>query len=77
MWEPDPSWHRCPVRVVRRPSGSGSPRSTARRWVVKRLAAPEDQPHLLDPGHAGYWRREAEVAAAPQPSSTGPVWCRP
>ena len=37
-----------------------------RTWVVKRLEAPE-QPNraLLDPTHAGYWRREAEVARLP------------
>ena len=81
MWEPDPSW--TPL------SGAGGPatlglwlaETDSRRWIVKRLAAPEDQPHLLDPGHAGYWRREAEVAAAPQtvdgpglvPALFGPV----
>ena len=81
MWEPDPSWTAL--------SGAGGPatlglwlaETDSRRWIVKRLAAPEDQPHLLDPGHAGYWRREAEVAAAPQtvdgpglvPALFGPV----
>ncbi len=63
MWEPDPSW-----RELR---GAGGPATQGvwmaeldgRRWVVKRLAAPRDQtPALTDPGHAGYWRREAEVA---------------
>jgi aminoglycoside phosphotransferase (APT) family kinase protein len=64
MWEPDPSWTRLP--------GAGGPATVgvwlaedgARRWIVKRLAVPPDQPHLLDPAHAAYWRREAEVASA-------------
>jgi hypothetical protein len=34
-----------------------------RRWVVKRLSAPEEPAGALtDPAYAGYWRREAEVA---------------
>ena len=81
MWEPDPSW--TPL------SGAGGPatlglwlaETESGRWIVKRLAAPEDQPHLLDPGHAGYWRREAEVALCPRfvegpglvPAPFGPV----
>ena len=66
MWEPDPSWRRLP--------GAGGPSTVGiwlaevdgRRWVVKRLAAPE-QPAgaLADPAYAGYWRREAEVARDP------------
>lgn len=66
MWEPDPAWRRL--------SGAGGP-STAglwladldgRTWVVKRLEAPDgSNPVLLDPAHAGYWRREAEVATHP------------
>ncbi len=66
MWEPDPSWRRLP--------GAGGPATVGiwlaevdgRRWVVKRLSAPE-QPAgaLTDPVHAGYWRREAEVARDP------------
>ena len=63
MWEPDPSWRRLP--------GAGGPSTVGiwladvddRRWVVKRLAAPEHPAGALaDPAHAGYWRREAEVA---------------
>ena len=35
-------------------------------WVVKRLASPDgSNPALLDRAHAGYWRREAEVARHP------------
>lgn len=66
MWEPDPAWRALP--------GSGPStvgvwlaESEGRRWVVKRLAAPgpDTEPALLDPRHAGYWRREAEVALHP------------
>ena len=82
MWQPDPSWRALP--------GAGGP-STAgiwlaevegRRWVVKRLAAPRDRsPAQTNPGHAGYWRREAEVALDPGtvdgpglvPTEFGPV----
>ncbi|MEO7351931.1 MAG: phosphotransferase [Marmoricola sp.] len=66
MWEPDPSWRRLP--------GAGGPSTTGiwlaeaggRRWVVKRLAAPlERTRELTDQRHAGYWRREAEIATHP------------
>jgi hypothetical protein len=67
MWEPDPSWRRLP--------GAGGPASAGlwlaedgrRTWVVKRLETPDGtNPDLLDPVHAGYWRREAEVARHPE-----------
>ena len=66
MWEPDPSWRRI--------DGAGGPSSAGlwqvevdgRPWVVKRLEGPDgSNPALLDPAHAGYWRREAELAADP------------
>lgn len=64
MWQPEPGW--TPLR----PGGGAS---TVGLWrteregrgvVVKRLARPAagDVPALSDPTHAGYWRREAEVA---------------
>lgn len=67
MWQPEPGW--TPLR----PGGGAS---TAGLWraehggvavVVKRLQAPRagDQGVLSDPTHAGYWRREAEVALEP------------
>lgn len=67
MWQPEPGW--TPLR----PGGGAS---TVGLWrtehhgrpvVVKRLGRPtEDDPAVLaDPTHAGYWRREAEVALAP------------
>jgi hypothetical protein len=63
MWEPDPSWRE--LRGAGGPSTQGVwlAEVDGRRWVVKRLAAPRHRdPVLTDPGHAGYWRREAEVA---------------
>ncbi len=82
MWEPDPSWRRLP--------GAGGPATVGlwlagdggRNWVVKRLETPDGSvPALLDPVHAGYWRREAEVAKHPGvvdgpglvPAEFGPV----
>jgi hypothetical protein len=64
MWQPEPGW--TPLR----PGGGAS---TVGLWrterdgrgvVIKRLARPgPDEPSALsDPLHAGYWRREAEVA---------------
>lgn len=63
MWQPEPDW-------VALPGGSGT--STVGVWrtalggrpvVVKRLAAPGpgDPAALSEPGHIGYWRREADV----------------
>ncbi|WP_209713898.1 phosphotransferase [Marmoricola sp. OAE513] len=64
MWQPDPAWTPLPA--------GGGP-ATVGVWravhegtaaVVKRLGrpGPDDQPLLEDRAHAGYWRREAEVA---------------
>lgn len=63
MWQPEPDW-------VVLPGGSGT--STVGVWrtalagrpvVIKRLAAPQpgDPAALGEPGHIGYWRREADV----------------
>jgi hypothetical protein len=65
MWEPDPAWRHLP--------GAGGPSSLglwlaerdASTWVVKRLARPDGTVRALeDRAHAGFWRREAEVALA-------------
>ncbi|HET6166089.1 MAG TPA: phosphotransferase [Marmoricola sp.] len=67
MWQPEPGW------TALRPGGGAS---TVGLWrtelrdrpvVVKRLRRPSgDDPDVLgDPAHAGYWRREAEVALEP------------
>lgn len=61
MWEPDPSWTRLRSGGGGSTVGLWSAEADGRRWVVKRLAPPDD-PVLHDPRHAGYWRREAEVA---------------
>ena len=68
MWQPEPGW--TPMR----PGGGAS---TVGLWraelrgrpaVVKRLGRPtdDDPVGLSDPTHAGYWRREAEVALEPK-----------
>jgi hypothetical protein len=62
MWQPDPSWTAL--------RGGGGP-ATVGLWrtrvggtdaIAKRLRRPSDEPALSDPAHAGYWRREVEVA---------------
>src|SRR4051794_2202105 len=72
MWEPDPSWRRLPGAGGPSSAGVWLAEAEGRSWVVKRLTAP-DASHLalLDPAHAGYWRREAEGARAP--GTLGPV----
>lgn len=66
MWEPDPSWHRLPGAGGPSTTGLWLAQSGGRRWIVKRLAAPQERSReLTDPTYAGYWRREAEVAADP------------
>lgn len=72
MWQPEPDWHPLP-------GGSGT--STVGVWrtalggrpvVVKRLGAPQpgDPGALSEPGHVGYWRREADVLATGLTAST-------
>jgi len=66
MWEPDPSWRRLPGAGGPSSAGLWLAEADGRTWVVKRLEAPDgDNPALLDPTHAGYWRREVEVARDP------------
>lgn len=65
MWEPDPSW-----RALHGSGPSSAGLWLAGRdgesWVVKRLPRPEPGDALrLDARHAGYWRREADVALSP------------
>jgi hypothetical protein len=73
MWQPEPGW--TPLR----PGGGAA---TVGLWraerqgrgvVVKRLRrpTPDDPVVLSQPTHAGYWRREVEVACAPE-IVTGP-----
>jgi hypothetical protein len=67
MWQPEPGW--TPLRPGGGASTVGLWRTEVRGRpaVVKRLArpAPGDPAVLSDPTHAGYWRREAEVALEP------------
>lgn len=71
-WQPEPEW-------VALPGGSGT--STVGVWraayggrpvVIKRLGAPVagDPASLSDPGHVGYWRREADVLLTGLTSAT-------
>lgn len=82
MWEPDPSWRAIPGAGGPTTVGLWLAESGGERWVVKRLRPPEDPvPALTDPARVGYWRREAEVALAPEvvagpglvPARAGPV----
>lgn len=82
MWQPEPGW------TALRPGGGAS---TVGLWrtehqgqsvVIKRLRRPghDDPPVLSDPTHAGYWRREAEVACEPRmvdgPGVVAPTYLR-
>jgi len=82
MWQPEPGW--TPLR----PGGGAS---TVGLWradhggrpaVVKRVRRPDadDPPVLAHPAHAAYWRREVEVACAPEivtgPGLRPPVYLR-
>lgn len=79
MWQPEPDW-------VALPGGTGT--STLGVWrtaiggrpvVVKRLAVPPpgSPGELLDPGHVGYWRREADVLLTGITASTGGLRAAP
>ena len=67
MWEPGPGWRRLP--------GAGGPATqglwlvdrAGATWVVKRLARPDGTLEALETRtHAGWWRREVEVALDPE-----------
>jgi len=68
MWQPEPGW--TPMRPGGGASTVGLWRTDVRGRpaVVKRLGRPtdDDPAGLSDPTHAGYWRREAEVALDPK-----------
>lgn len=72
-WQPDPGWQRLPGG--RGSGGLWLATSEARPWVVKRLVAPlpGDPATLSDPGHLGYWRREADAALGASLSGPGLV----
>lgn len=63
MWEPDPSWRQLPGAGGPSTEGVWLAEAEGQRWVVKRASAPRHPtPATTTPSHAGYWRREAEVA---------------
>lgn len=66
MWQPDPSW--VPLRAGGGPATVGLWRTRLgdQDVVVKRLRRPyaDEAAALGTPDHAGYWRREVEVALA-------------
>ncbi|HET9420910.1 MAG TPA: phosphotransferase [Nocardioides sp.] len=63
MWEPQPGWHPLPGGTGASTVGLWRAAQGGRPVVIKRLAAPspEDPAELSEPGHAAYWRREADV----------------
>ena len=67
MWQPDPSWTSLPAAGGTATVGlwRGTERGAAA--IIKRFRrpAPDDPPLLSDRSHAGYWRREIEVALDP------------
>ena len=65
MWEPDPSWRELPGAGGPSTPGVWLAESEGRRWVVKRLAAPDERTERSPTRYAGYWRREVEVARDP------------
>ncbi|MBS4753920.1 phosphotransferase [Nocardioides sp. zg-ZUI104] len=66
MWQPEPDWVALPGGTGTVTVGLWRTALGGRPVVVKRLRAPEpdDPPGLADPGHVGYWRREADVLLA-------------
>jgi len=64
MWQPDPAWTQLPAGGGPATVGVWRARHRDVDAIVKRLARPAaGDPALLEnPAHAGYWRREAEVA---------------
>ncbi len=67
MWQPDPSWTSLPAGGGAATVGLWRGSVAGRPAIIKRLRRPgEDDPDLLsDRSHAGYWRRELEVALDP------------
>jgi hypothetical protein len=63
MWEPQPGWHPLPGGTGASTVGLWRAAQGGRPVVIKRLAAPtaQDPAELSEPGHAAYWRREADV----------------
>lgn len=64
MWQPDPAWTPLPAGSGPVTVGVWRAQDHGTDAIVKRLSrpGPGDSALLEDPSHAGYWRREAEVA---------------
>jgi len=64
MWQPDPAWTQLPAGGGPATVGVWRAHDRGTDAIVKRLGRPgPDDPEMLeDRTHAGYWRREAEVA---------------
>ncbi|MCW2787277.1 MAG: aminoglycoside phosphotransferase family protein [Marmoricola sp.] len=67
MWQPDPAWTSLPAGGGPATVGVWRGLDENRICIVKRLRRPtaDDPPLLSDRTHAGYWRREVEVALDP------------
>ena len=67
MWQPDPAWTALPAGGGPATVGVWRGEHEGRAAVIKRLRRPgPDEALLEDRTHAGYWRREAEVALHPE-----------
>ena len=67
MWQPDPAWTALPAGGGPATVGVWRGEHEGRTAIIKRLRRPgADEPVLEDRTHAGYWRREAEVALHPE-----------
>ncbi len=64
IWQPDPAWTALPAGGGPATVGVWRGRHEGQDAIVKRLGrpGPEDPALLDDRTHAGYWRRELEVA---------------
>jgi hypothetical protein len=67
IWQPDPAWTALPAGGGPATVGVWRGEHEGRAAIIKRLGRPgPDQAMLEDRTHAGYWRREAEVALHPE-----------
>lgn len=67
MWQPDPAWSALPAGGGPATVGVWRGEHEGTAAIIKRLRRPgPDEALLEDRTHAGYWRREAEVALHPE-----------
>ena len=69
-WEPEPGWLSVPGGTGPSTVGVWRTERGGQPLVVKRLGrpTPHDPPELSEPGHIGYWRREADVIVTGLPT---------